>query len=124
MTSTTNENNYFPEPAWDNIKAFMMPEKHELPLFPTPSAWALTESGLNFYAANGREFYYDEERFLKKGATNYYGEHPDIGIQTERTCLMENWYYNTNEDENGDEHGFGADPELEFNMEWLMMMGA
>ena len=123
MTSTTQDN-HFPEPAWDNIKAFMMPEKHELPLFPHPTAWALTESGLNWYAPNGKSFYHDEERFIKKGAENAFGEHPDIRIQTQRVVALENWLYDLTECECGDEIGFGADPELAENMEWLAMMGA
>ena len=124
MTSTTNENNYFPEPAWDNIKAFMMPEKHDLPLFPHPTAWALTESGLNWYAPNGNLFYHDEERFIKKGAENMFGEHPDIRIHTQRLIALENWLYDLTEDEFGDEIGFGADPDLADGVEALTIQGA
>lgn len=121
MTSTTNENNYFPEPAWDNIKAFMMPEKHELPLFPHPTAWALTESGLNWYAPHGKIFYHDEERFFKK-ADPMFGEHPDIHIQTQRVVALENWLYDTTKcDDCCDEIGFGADPELQDGIESLWM---
>ncbi len=34
---------------------------YELPLFPTPSAWALTEAGFNYFGTT--KFYHDEKRF-------------------------------------------------------------
>jgi len=122
MTSS-KQDNYIPEPAWDNIKAFMMPEKHELPLFPHPTAWALTESGLNWYAPHGNLFYHNEERFQPLLHPSQFGEHPDLQIATQRLIALENWLYDLTEDEFGGEIGFGADPDLQQGIEELHMVG-
>ena len=61
MTSSTNNEKYLPEPAWLNITQFLIPKKTPLPLFPHPTAWALTESGLNFHGNKG--FFHSDDRF-------------------------------------------------------------
>ncbi len=117
MTSSTNNEKYLPEPAWLNITQFLIPKKTPLPLFPHPTAWALTESGLNFHGGpdGNRGFYHDWERWDKNG-------HPDKDIFNK---FLWNLPYNEQESEFGDDIGFGGpenDRVLHDHVQFLMEM--
>jgi hypothetical protein len=104
MTSSTNNKTYFPEPAWLNITQCLMELRPPLPLFPHPTAWALTEAGLNFHGNKG--FFHSDERF-KDG-------HPDEALFHARLWDTQLNHYSLELDEFGDEIGFGPNqPQLE-----------